>query len=106
VRVFVFAAIAFSAVAVQIKAMVRQTNAMFCRNLTLARFDRLIAELDHFATIKANQVIVMMLLGQLKNGFAALKIMAGYDPGVIKLVQHALHGRQTNFFTPVVQSFV
>ena len=58
---------------------------MFSGNLTLARFDRVIAEFDHFATVEANQVIVMMLLSQFEDGFAPFEIMAGHDTGIIKL---------------------
>ena len=58
---------------------------MFSRNLTLARFDGIIAELDHFAAVEANEVIVMMLLSQFEDGFTTFKIMAGHDTGIIKL---------------------
>ena len=52
------------------------------------------------------EVIVMMLLSQFEDGFTTFKIVASNDPGVIKLVQHAIHGRQTNFFTLIEQEAV
>ena len=79
---------------------------MFSRNLTLAGFDGIIAELDHFAAVKADEVIVMMLLSQFEDGFTTFKIMAGHDTGIIKLVQHAIHGRQTNFFTHIDKTLI
>ena len=77
---------------------------MFSRNFTLARLDGIIAELDHFAAVKADEVIVMMLLSQFEDGFTTFKIMAGHDTGIIKLVQHAQHGRQTQFLTHIPQA--
>lgn len=106
VRVFIFAAVAFSTVTVQVQAVVGQADTVTVGNFTLTRFDRVIAEFDHFATIEANQVIVMMLLRQFENGFTAFKIMAGNNAGIIKLVQYAINGSQTDLFPHVDQAFV
>ena len=51
-------------------------------------------------------MIVVMLLGQFENGFAAFKIMTGHDTRVIKLVQNTINRGQANFFTHVDQAFV
>lgn len=48
---------------------------------------------NHLAAIQADEVIVVMLLCQFENGFTAFKIMTVH-PGVIKLVQNAINGRQ------------
>ena len=48
---------------------------MFCGNFTLTRFNRIIAELDNFAAVEADQVIMVMLLGQFEYGFTAFEIM-------------------------------
>jgi hypothetical protein len=77
-----------------------------CGDFTLARFDGIIAEFDHFAAVEANQVIVMMLLRQFENGFTAFEIMTGDDAGVIELVQYAVDGSQANLFTHIDQAFV
>lgn len=89
---FIFAAVAFRTVSVQVQAVVGQTNTVPCGNFTLARFDGIITKFDHFAAVEANQVIVMMLLRQFKNGFTAFKIMTGDDTGVVELVQYAVDG--------------
>ncbi|STV78045.1 Uncharacterised protein [Klebsiella michiganensis] len=70
---FIFAAVAFCAVAVQVQAVVSQANTVPCGNFTLARFDGIIAKFDHFAAVEANQVIVMMLLRQFKKRIYRLR---------------------------------
>ena len=89
---FIFAAVAFCTVAVQVQTVVGEANTVSGGNLTLARFDGIIAKLDHFAAVQANQVIVMVLLRQFKNGFTAFEIMTGDDTSVVKLVQYAVDG--------------
>ena len=106
VRVFIFAAVAFSTVTVQVQAVVGQADTVTVGNFTLTRFDGVIAEFDHFATIEANQVIVMMLLRQFENGFTTFEIMTGDDAGVVELVQYAVDGGQANLFTHINQAFI
>jgi len=103
VCVLVFAAIAFSTMTIQVQAVVGQTDAMSGGNFTLTCFDGVIAEFNHLATVEANQVIVMMLLRQFKNGFTAFEIMAGDNSGVIELVQNEGYGRKSNPFAHVDQ---
>ena len=104
--VFVLAAITFRTVTVQIQTVVGQADAVTGRDFTLARFDRVITEFDHFAAVEADQVIVVMLLSQFENGFTAFKIMTSHDTGVIKLVEDAVNGRQTNLLAHVDQAFI
>jgi hypothetical protein len=106
VRVIVFAAVAFSAVTVKVQAVVRQAYAMTRRDFTLARFDGIIAEFNDLAAIEADQVIVVLLLGQFENRFTAFEIMTGNNARVIKLVQHAIDGSQPNLFTHVDKTFI
>ena len=47
-----------------------------------------------------------MLLGQFENGFSAFEIMTSHDAGVIKLVEDAVNGRQTDLFAHVDQAFI
>lgn len=103
-RVIVFAAVAFSAVTVKVQAVVRQADAMTRRD-PLARFDGIIAEFNDLAAIEADQVIVVLLLGQF-NRFTAFEIMTGNNARVIKLVQHAIDGSQPNLFTHVDKTFI
>ncbi len=65
---------------------------MLFGNIPLTRFDKLITKFNDLAAVKTDQVVVMMLLRQFKNGFTAFEIMAGDDPGVIKLIQYAING--------------
>jgi hypothetical protein len=104
--VIVFAAVAFSAVTVKVQAVVRQADAMTRRDFTLARFDGIIAEFNDLAAIEADQVIVVLLLGQFENRFTAFEIMTGNNARVIKLVQHAIDGSQPNLFTHVDKTFI
>jgi hypothetical protein len=106
VRVIVFAAIALSAVTVKVQAVVCQADAMTRSDFTLARFDGIIAEFNDLAAIEADQVIVVLLLGQFENGFTAFEIMTGNNARVIKLVQHAIDGSQPNLFTHVDKTFI
>ena len=52
------------------------------------------------------EVIVMVLLGQFEDRFTAFEVMTGNNARVIKLVQHAINGGQTNLFTHVDKTFI
>ena len=93
-RMFIFAAIAFSAVTIKVQAVVGQTDAVTRGDFTLARFDRVIAKFNDLATVEADQVIVVLLLGQFEDRFTTFEIMTGDNARVIKLVQHAIDGSQ------------
>jgi hypothetical protein len=99
-------AVAVGAVAIQIEAVIGQPNIVMLGDVTLTLFYHFIGEFDHLATVKANQVVMVLLGRQLKHGLAAFKVVTGDDACIIKLVQNAIHGRQTNLFTMIDQSFV
>jgi len=101
----VFAAVTGLTVAVQVQAVVGELDAVLFGDITLTHFDRLIAEFDHFAAIQANQVIVVMLLGQFEHGLAAFEVVTGHNAGIIKLVQYAVNRSQANFFAHIYQFF-
>ena len=61
-------------VTVKIETVVSQANAMFCGDFTLTRFDGIITKFDNLTAVEADQVIVVMLLGQFENGFSASKL--------------------------------
>ena len=105
-RVVVFAAVAFSAVTIKVQAVVGQTDAVTRGDFTLTRFDGIITKFDNLAAVEADQVIVVMLLGQFENRFTAFEIMTGNNARVIKLVQHAIDGSQPNLFTHVDKTFI
>ncbi len=93
-------------VTVQVQAVVGEADTVTRRDFTLARFDGIIAKFNDLAAVEANQVIVVMLLGQFENGFTAFEIMTGHNARVIKLVQHTIDGSQPNLFTHVDQTFI
>ena len=103
---FIFAAVSIGAMAIQIEAVVSKTNAMAGGDFTLARFDGIIAEFNHFTAVKADKVIVMMLLSQFENRLTAFKVMTRYDARIVKLVQYAVNGRETNLFAHVNEALV
>ena len=51
VQTFVFAAITFSTVTVQVQAVVGQLDTIFFSNFVLTLFDRVVAKFDHFAAV-------------------------------------------------------
>lgn len=104
--VFIFAAVAIGAVTVQIEAVVGQADAVARGDFTLTRFNRIITEFDHFAAIEANQVIVMMLLRQLENGFTAFKVVTSDDARIVELVKYAIDRGKANLFTHVNQTLI
>jgi hypothetical protein len=62
----------------------------------LALFYFSVVKLFHFAAIKANHVIVVMPLVQLINGFAAFKMIAVEQAGLLKLHENAVHRGEPN----------
>jgi hypothetical protein len=49
--------------------------AVLCRNLLLALLDNLIDELNNFASLGANHVVVMIITGHLEHRVTAFEIM-------------------------------
>ena len=86
--------------------MVGQADTMTSSDFTLKCFDGIIAKFNDLATIQADQVIVVLLLGQFEYRFTAFEIMTGNNARVIKLVQHAIDGCQPNLFTHVDKTLV
>ena len=48
----------------------------------------------------------MLLSGQLEYRLATFEVVTGNDTGIIKLVENAIDGSETNLFTQVDQSFI
>ncbi len=81
--------------------MVGETDIEFLGHLALALFDHFVGELDHLATVEANQMVVVLLSGQLEYRLATFEVVTGNDTGIIKLVENAIDGSETNLFTQV-----
>jgi outer membrane protein assembly factor BamE len=62
----------------------------------LPLFNLGVVKLFHTPTIEAHQVIVVCAFIQLINSFAALKVAAREQPGLLKLREHAIHRGQAN----------
>lgn len=99
-------ALAGGAVAVQIEAVIGQPDVVLLGDIALALLDHLVGELDHLAAVEADQVVVVFLGGQFEHRFAPFEVVTGNNTGIIKLVENAIYGSETNLFTLVDQSFV
>ena len=60
--------------------------------LTLFNVD--ISELDHFATMGADEMIMMVTVIQLKNGLSAIKLTTRQNASLLKLRQNPIDSRQ------------
>ena len=72
----------------------------------LAALNKFIGKLDHFTTAQANQMVVMMLGGELKYGFATFEVVTADNASIIKLVQYPIDGSQTYLFTDIQQFLI
>ena len=54
----------------------------------------LVKKLFYPPAVQAHQVVVVLAFVQLKHGFAAVKIAANQNTGLLKLGQHAVHRGQ------------
>ena len=86
------------AVAIQVEAVVGQLHVVLQGYLTLSLLNHVIVELNDAATVKAYQMVMVLLMSQLEHGFSTFKVMSGDDACVIKLVEYPVDGGQTNLF--------
>jgi|GEM_PF-3717459 len=59
---FIFTAVTHFAVTIQVQTVVGELDTVTGRDFALARFNRLIAELNYFTAVQADKMIVMLLL--------------------------------------------
>ena len=83
VRVFIFATVAFGAVAIKVETVVRQADTVFSGNFALAQFDGIITEFDDFTAVEADKVIVMdqgkiVMQGTPKEVFSHVEELKSY----------------------------
>ena len=86
--------------------MVGQADIVVFGDVALTLLDHLVRELDHLATVEADQVVVMLLGRQLEHRLAPFEVVTGDDTGIIKLVENAIDGSETNLLTLIDQPFV
>ena len=91
---------------IQIEAVMRQLHAITLGHFILALLNHIIVKLDHATTVQTDQVIMVFLMGEFEDRFAAFKMVAGDDPGIIKLVQDPVHGCQADLFSLIEQLLV
>ena len=91
---------------IQIEAVMRQLHAITLGHFILALLNHIIVKLDHATTVQTDQVIMVFLMGEFEDRFAAFKMVAGNDPGIIKLVKDPVHSCQTDLFSLIEQLLV
>lgn len=105
-RLFVVLAVTVGAVAIQVEAVVGQADVVRLGDVALTLLDHLVGELDHLAAVQADQMVVMLLSRQLEHRLAPFEVVTGDDTGIIKLVENAIDGGETNLLTLIDQPFV
>ncbi len=92
--------------AIEVEAVVGETNVVLLGDVALALFDHLVGKLDHLATVEADQVVVVLLGSQLKYRLAPLEVVTGDDAGIIKLVENTVDGGKTDLFAKIDKSLI
>jgi len=87
---------AFGAHAVEHHGVAFQSESMVFGNFVLTTFDFLVAEFDHLIAVRADEVVVMIAVIQLKDGLAAVELAAHQDASLFELCEHAVNGGQTD----------
>ena len=80
--------------------------AAFLNQSLLQVLDPGIDELDHFAGIHINHMIVMGFTGQFVDSPAVVEVVTVNDPGCFKLGQYPVHGSQCDGFPSVRELLV
>lgn len=86
--------------------MLLQSEAAFLSDSGLALFDFRIVEFLYPSALQTNQVIVMTVAFQFKNGLAAFKMMPFQYARLLKLCQDAIHRRQTDILALAEQLLI
>jgi len=92
--------------AIKVQAVVGQRDIVTRGDLPLPLFDNVIGEFNDMAAIETNQVIVVMLAGKFKHRLAAFEMVAGYDTGIVELVEYPVHRGQADFLSLFQQFLV
>ena len=80
---------------IEVEAVVGELHAILLGNLVLSLLDHIIMKLDDAATVETDQVIMVILMGQLEHRLAAFEVVTGHDTGIIKLVEYPVDGVPT-----------
>ena len=82
--------------AIQAERMVGDLETFGAGNVLLAAFNFSVKELLNPAAIEAHQMVVVLAFVELVDRFAAFKLAAGQQTGLLELHQHAVDGGQAN----------
>jgi len=93
-RVLAVGAVALGAVGVQAERVVGDDKAFGQGHRMLAFLDFGVVKLFHLPAIEADQVVVVLALVEFKDRFAALKLAALEDAGLLELRQHPIDSGQ------------
>ena len=86
--------------------MIVYVEATVFSNFRLAALDLRVIKLFHAPALQAHQVVVVRAFIQLKNRFAAFKMMAHQQSGLLELGEYAIHCGETDFSVFAEQNFV
>lgn len=75
-------------------------------NLFLARFNGAVVELFNVTALQADDVIMVFAMIEFEYGFAAFKMVAHQQAGVLKLGEYAVDRGQTDIFPAAMQDVV
>jgi len=79
--------------------MVGDLETLGVGNIVLTLLNTGVVKLFNAAAIKAHQVVMVLALVEFIDRFAAFKLTARQNTGLLKLHQHAVDGGQTNIGT-------
>ena len=76
--------------------MTFERETVLAGNLVLPFFNFVVRELNHRATVRADQMIVMIAIIKFKNCFATIKLASKQNTGLLKLGQNPVHRGQAD----------
>lgn len=86
--------------------MIDEIEAALVDDLPLALLDFRVHELDDFAGIDANHVVVVAAVGKFEDSMTAVEVVANHQAGGLELGQHAIDSGQTYVLARLHQRFV
>ena len=78
--------------------MLADSEAAIFGDFFLALFDFGVEEFFYAAALQAHQVIVVAALIEFEHSFAAFKVVADQESGLLELGEHAVHGGEADVF--------
>ena len=76
--------------------MTFELETLFFCDLMLTLFDFCVGELGNTTAVRTDQVVMVITVVEFKDRLATIKLAASQNPGLFKLGQDAVDGRQAN----------